>query len=211
MSAHTDPTVGLTGARFGRVPRYLQPPLPQPPDATPESPDDDDPPAPTGARFARASRRQARPTPPPTRPEPPLNAEHSSSNEHTGRTERRTETAPDPDADFASAPTVRVRPYVHTGGRTRTHTPLPIEALVCAVPGSSALRLHGTHRAVLELCRVPQSVAEVSARLGVPLAVARVLVEDLVAVQMVTVQRGVDENAPDIALMRRLLAGLQRL
>jgi hypothetical protein len=106
---------------------------------------------------------------------------------------------------------VRVRPYVHTGGRTRSQTPLPIEALVCATPAASALRLNGTHRSVLELCRVPQSVAEVSARIGVPLAVARVLVDDLLAQRMVTVQRGVDESAPDLALMKRVLAGLHRL
>jgi hypothetical protein len=113
--------------------------------------------------------------------------------------------------DAASAPTVRVRPYVHTGGRTTSATPLPLEALVSAAPRASALRLNGTHRSVLELCREPQSVAEVSARLGVPLAVTRVLVNDLVEREMVTVQRADDRGAPDLGLMQRVLAGLRRL
>jgi len=118
---------------------------------------------------------------------------------------------PEIDHEVFSAPTVRVRPYIHTGGRTRASTPLPLESMVCTAPGASALRLNGAHRWVAELCAVPQSVAEVSARLGVPLAVARVVVDDLVEQRMVTVQRGVGDNRPDIGLMKRVLAGLQRL
>ena len=67
------------------------------------------------------------------------------------------------------------------------------------------------YRSVLELCRVPQSVAEVSARLGIPLGVVRVLVDDLFAQRVVTVHGGVGENVPDLALMRRVLAGLHQL
>jgi hypothetical protein len=117
---------------------------------------------------------------------------------------------PSIDYDPISAPTVRVRPYIHTGGRTRSSAPLPIESMVCTSPGISSLRLNGAHRWVAELCSVPQSVAEVSARLGVPLAVARVVVDDLVEQRVVTVQRGV-ENAPDRALLERVLAGLRKL
>jgi hypothetical protein len=83
--------------------------------------------------------------------------------------------------------------------------------MVCTEPGASALRLNGAHRWVAELCSVPQSVAEVSARLGVPLAVARVVVDDLVEQRMVTVQRGVGSGAPDPTLLKRVLAGLRRL
>ena len=107
---------------------------------------------------------------------------------------------------------MRVRPYVHTGGRTRTRSRLPLamESLITTSPGFSA-RSHGTHRSVLELCRVTQSVAEVSARIGVPLGVARVLIDDLVAERAVTVHGALSGDGPDLALMGRVLAGLHRL
>jgi hypothetical protein len=145
-------------------------------------------------------------------PEPQIDerdAFPASSSPHGSAPEDRGE--PEIDLDAFSAPTVRVRPYIHTGGRTRSTTPLPIESMVCTAPGASALRLNGAHRWVAELCSVPQSVAEVSARLGVPLAVARVVVDDLVEQRMVTVQRGVENKIPDPILMERVLAGLRRL
>lgn len=211
-----------TGARFGRVRREA----PEPED---EPFEPDDRPAPTGARFGgasggrrrkRSARTAARPRTPPSpeaadAPTPDAPAGYPNPGTAAAHWTSAPEPAPDlePDRDYdpRSAPTVRVRPYVHTGGRTRAHNPLPIEALVYAVPGSSSLGLHGTHRSVLELCRRPQSVAEVSALLGLPLGVARVLVDDLIAERVVTVQRGVDQNAPDITLMRRVLAGLHQL
>ena len=208
MPSQPDPRVGLTGARFGRVrrdaPEHEPSDVPEPSEPVPatERPAAD-PSAAYPAPYADREPRTAN---------APVERWASTSGDAS---EPASGQSPEPDRghdpDLYSAPTVRVRPYVHTGGRTGTHTPLPIEALVCAVPCSSSARLHGTHQSVLQLCRVPQSVAEVSAQLGVPLAVARVLVDDLVAEQVVTVQRGVDENTPDVALMRRVLTGLHQL
>lgn len=188
--------VGLTGARFGRA-------LPRPdPDGSSVPPQREQhkgpvPPLPQPQRA---------PVPPPRGPlgMSPLDTRPAPD-------ERDDRNEPHIDFDAVSAPTVRVRPYIHTGGRTRSSTPLPIETMVCTAPGASALRLNGAHRWVTELCSVPQSVAEVSARLGVPLAVARVVVDDLVEQRMVTVQRGVENNVPDLVLMERVLAGLRRL
>lgn len=206
--------VGLTGARFGRAPRR--------PQADPTAPVDAVPAGGSPVPPQRESRKgpipplpqpQRAPVPPLPRPQrppvPPPRNPLGGSPLHLFPEPEIDD--PDLDLDAVSAPTVRVRPYIHTGGRTRPSTPLPLESMVCTAPGASALRLNGAHRWVAELCSVPQSVAEVSARLGVPLAVARVVVDDLVEQRMVTVQRGVGNKAPDVSLMKRVLAGLQRL
>ena len=46
---------------------------------------------------------------------------------------------------------------------------------------------------MLDLCREPRSVAELAARAGVPLGVARVLVGDLAAAAAVSVHRSAGE------------------
>lgn len=112
----------------------------------------------------------------------------------------------------AEAPaTSLVRPYVVTGGRTRSSFELSIEALVTAVAAADASGLGGEHRAVIALCREPRSVAEVAALRGVPLGVARVLVGDLAGAGAVAVHRTVGTGGPDLALMERVLSGLRRL
>jgi len=106
-----------------------------------------------------------------------------------------------------------VRPYALTGGRTRPADPdLAVEALVATTPLGEArggdLRLEW--RWVVTLCRELLSVAEVAARLDVPLGVARVLVADLAAAGLVAVHGLPGENGdrPDPSLLARILAGL---
>jgi hypothetical protein len=115
--------------------------------------------------------------------------------------------APEPVAGGAAF----VRPYVFTRGRTRSSLELSIETLVSAVPQSAPAGLTGEHQVVLDLCREPRSVAELAARAGVPLGVARVLVGDLAAAAAVSVHRSAGEAGPDLALMRRVLSGLRKL
>jgi hypothetical protein len=107
-----------------------------------------------------------------------------------------------------------VRPYALTGGRTRAKVgDLPIEALiVSAVPKNERGRLRHEARRIVDLCDTPISVAEVSARIHVPLGVARVLVGDLVADGLVEVHRMENGNGrPDVRLLERVLDGLQAL
>ncbi len=104
-----------------------------------------------------------------------------------------------------------VRPYVLTRGRTRSSFELSIETLVSAARQSAPPGLTGEHQVVLDLCREPRSVAELAARAGVPLGVARVLVGDLAAAAAVSVHRSAGESGPDLALIRRVLSGLRRL
>jgi Protein of unknown function (DUF742) len=108
-----------------------------------------------------------------------------------------------------------VRPYALTGGRTRARVgDLPLEALVVTTRSGTLLagRLRHEPGRILELCREPMSIAELSARLAVPLGVARVLVGDLVGDGHVEVHRAtVGDARPDVRLLERVLDGLQAL
>jgi hypothetical protein len=108
-----------------------------------------------------------------------------------------------------------VRPYAWTRGRTRSGLDLAIETLVSTSPrGRDQMGLlQMEHRAVAELCEQTRSVAEVAALLSIPLGVARVLLGDMAGLDLVTVHQTATSagNAPDIALMERVLSGLRRL
>ena len=108
----------------------------------------------------------------------------------------------------------RVRPYAMTGGRTRpAHTDLEIEALVSTTSlGERSPKLTVEQRAIAALCRDILSIAEISARLDLPLGVTRVLVGDLASQGMVTVHRAPSHaGGPNVALLEQVLHGLQRL
>jgi hypothetical protein len=105
-----------------------------------------------------------------------------------------------------------VRPYYMTGGRGRpTQDDLEIEALVSTTAqGERSPKLTVEQRAIIALCRDLLSVAEVSARLDLPLGVTRVLIGDMAAGGLVILHRpaGVGDR-PDLALLQRVLYGLQ--
>jgi len=108
-----------------------------------------------------------------------------------------------------------VRPYTWTRGRTKSGFELAIETLVSTSRrGRDQLgTLQVEHRAVAELCGETRSVAEVAALLSLPLGVARVLLGDMAGLGLVTVHQTASSagNAPDLALMERVLSGLRRL
>jgi hypothetical protein len=112
-------------------------------------------------------------------------------------------------------PTPRiVRPYVLTRGRTKApDATFALEAQVRALVLPAQLDRAATPeaRAIVELCQMPASVAEVAACLMLPLGVTRVLVGDLVAIGVVTVDVGVPNAATDVALLERLLDGIRAL
>ena len=107
-----------------------------------------------------------------------------------------------------------VRPYVLTQGRT--HAPdatFALEAQVRALIPLTRLDRSASPEArrIVELCQSPVSVAEIAARLMIPLGVGRVLVGDLVAVGAVACDLGVPDAANDVALLERLLNGIRAL
>jgi hypothetical protein len=110
-----------------------------------------------------------------------------------------------------------VRPYSRTGGRTRPKRDLDIEALVSStVNGREAVTsplLSPEHVSVIQLCQGTVSVAEIAAKLAVPLGVARVIIADMADLGLVEVGRtsAVEGDERDPAFLRRVLSGLQRL
>ena len=66
--------------------------------------------------------------------------------------------------------------------------------------------------AIARLCQDISSVAEISAHLGIPVGVVRVLVGDMVADGLVHLYRpGAPGDRPDLALLERVLLGLRAI
>jgi hypothetical protein len=108
----------------------------------------------------------------------------------------------------------RVRPYAMTGGRTRpTHDDLEIETLVSTTStGEQTPKLTVEQRAIAALCHDILSIAEISARLHVPLGVVRILVGDMADEHLVMVHRPAHiGDRPDLALLERVLDGLRTI
>ncbi len=112
-----------------------------------------------------------------------------------------------------------VRPYAVTGGRTRPRVEIAIEALVETTPRGRSRQdnvLQGREQQyIVTLCdgRL-QSLAEISARMQLPLGVARVLVADMAADGMVAVYEPTSLDGNDAVgteLLERVLSGLRKL
>lgn len=108
---------------------------------------------------------------------------------------------------------LRVRPYAITGGRTRARTELDIESIVYRTPHGekSGGSLPLERGQILALLSSPQSTAEISARLHLPLGVTRVILGDLIDEGYVAVNTRTATGRPDLRLLERVLDGLQAL
>lgn len=109
-----------------------------------------------------------------------------------------------------------VRPYTLTAGRTDTDVDLPLEAPVQTLEAGLAHRwpADDARGKIIALCVDSPSVAEISARLDLPLGVARVLIGDLVTADYLRVHRTLtDRSTPDERheLIGRTLRGLRAL
>ncbi|WP_395106483.1 DUF742 domain-containing protein [Actinomadura sp. SCN-SB] len=110
-----------------------------------------------------------------------------------------------------------VRSYALTRGRARPRTDgegfemIAIIATV-ATPTGASPDIGPEHLSIVDLCMRPHSVAEVSARLGLPLVVVRVLLGDLLAHRLIAVRRPQQES-PTVTehLLREVLHGLEAL
>jgi hypothetical protein len=109
-----------------------------------------------------------------------------------------------------------VRPYTLTAGRTNTSVELPMEAPVQTLQSALFHRWppDDVRGKIVQLCIKGPSVAEISARLDLPLGVARVLVGDLVTSGYLRVSRTLtDRSTRDERreLIGRTLRGLRAL
>jgi hypothetical protein len=107
------------------------------------------------------------------------------------------------------------RPYTVTGGRTRPRGARYFDLVDIVIRSArpAETRAASPERdRILDLCRVPVSVAEVSAIIGLPLGVVRVLLDDLIQDGLIEVM----ESAPrgkvtDQRLLQKVLQGLRAL
>ena len=109
-----------------------------------------------------------------------------------------------------------VRPYTLTAGRTDTDVDLPLEAPVESLQAGLGHRWppDDARGKIIQLCVGSPSVAEISARLDLPVGVARVLVGDLVLSGYLRVHRTLTERSTRderYELIGRTLRGLKAL
>ncbi|HJW58455.1 MAG TPA: DUF742 domain-containing protein [Actinomycetota bacterium] len=116
---------------------------------------------------------------------------------------------------FEADPGPFLRPYAMTEGRTEpTGRDLAIEDLIGAAAAAAdpPAWLSLEHRSIALACHETLSVAELAARVDLPLGVTRVLVGDLATHGVVTVHRAPSHaGGPNVALLEQVLHGLQRL
>ncbi|MBF6136385.1 DUF742 domain-containing protein [Nocardia otitidiscaviarum] len=115
--------------------------------------------------------------------------------------------------DDAAGPLVR--PYARTGGRTMgaAHD-LDMLTVVHAPYGAPPLRrVEPEYAEIVRLCQLPQSVAEVSATLRLPLAVTKILVGDLISDRLLNFRAPATSDAGpgDLNVLRAVLDGIRKL
>ncbi|WP_082949479.1 DUF742 domain-containing protein [Mycolicibacterium celeriflavum] len=109
-----------------------------------------------------------------------------------------------------------VRPYILTAGRTDSRVYLPLEAPIETLDPDKPTRWPSSdvRGQILTMCVDHPSVAEIAAKLSLPLGVARVLIGDLVAQGYVAV-RGTLTDSTTVderrELIGRTLRGLRAL
>ena len=102
-----------------------------------------------------------------------------------------------------------LRPFILTQGRTRPlHDGLRIETLILASPAALSAPIRYERRRIVELCQQPLSLAEVAVALGVPLGVARVLIADLVAENLISLREPTELPVHVIERIRDLVREL---
>jgi hypothetical protein len=108
-----------------------------------------------------------------------------------------------------------VRPYVIAQGREHADTvKLDMISVVIAAKRAEIdeMALEPEQLQILELCRRPQSVAEVSAHLDIPVAVVKVLLSDLLNRGLALARAPYTAKSPvSRDVLQAVLDGIQRL
>jgi Protein of unknown function (DUF742) len=108
------------------------------------------------------------------------------------------------------------RPYTVTGGRTRPrgtrHFDL-VDIVVRGVKSADPASFSPERSRILDLCRIPISVAELSAIIGLPIGVVRVLLDDLLYENLIDVMASAPRGGvvTDQRLLSKVLEGLRAL
>ena len=108
-----------------------------------------------------------------------------------------------------------VRPYAVTKGRTLPSGGASFGLIDVVVATSERqpqyLRLGPGHRRILNLCRRPTPIVDLTSEFDLPLGVVRVLLGDLTSEGLLRVVSAQRQPVPDQRLLRMVLDGLQSL
>jgi hypothetical protein len=108
-----------------------------------------------------------------------------------------------------------VRPYAMTRGRTRPSSgEFDLIALIVAIQPVTAIAadLSPEQATIIELCQHPQSVAEISAHLDLPVGIVRVLLGDLLDSGFIlTREPRRITHSPGEPVLRAVINGLRSL
>ncbi|MFF0011853.1 DUF742 domain-containing protein [Streptomyces sp. NPDC005374] len=121
-----------------------------------------------------------------------------------------------PGPDPVVGPVAAVRPFLVTAGRVApapSGRTMPVETQVVATAEGLAVldRLSFEQHDIVAACRIPQSIAEIAARLRLHLNVVRILAEDLRTAGQLTVHVPDTDITHDASVLRRLIDGLRAI
>jgi hypothetical protein len=106
-----------------------------------------------------------------------------------------------------------VRPYAVARGRTRpTRHDLEMTTLVVAVKTDRYVNVDREYVHILQMCRQPLSIAEVSATLNLPLVVVKILLSDLIDWGLIIFRSPPrTSDIPQMELLQAVLNGIRKL
>ncbi|MFI0510045.1 hypothetical protein RKD19_002028 [Streptomyces canus] len=121
-----------------------------------------------------------------------------------------------PPSPEPGGPVPAVRPFLVTAGRVAPDPAgrtMPVETQVVATAEGLAVldRLSFEQHDIVAACRLPQSIAEIAARLRLHLNVVRILAEDLRSAGQLTVHVPDTGVTHDASVLRRLIDGLRAI
>lgn len=112
--------------------------------------------------------------------------------------------------DEAAGPLVR--PFTIARGRTRAREDLDMLSLVVAAGEPSAAGIEPEYHDILDLCRTPLSVAEVSAAINLPMVVVKILLSDLIEHDLMLFRSPPKlSDSPDPTLLQAVLDGIRKI
>jgi len=107
-----------------------------------------------------------------------------------------------------------VRPYAVTRGRTRSAR-LDLDMITLVVTSAyQTAAMDPEYVEILRICESPMSIAEISAKLGLPLAVIKILVADLIEEGHLIFRSPpspMNTDTPDLNILQAVLDGIRRL
>ena len=108
-----------------------------------------------------------------------------------------------------------VRPYALTKGRTLPSGGASLDLIDVVIATSERVPEHfrpgPEHRRILDLCRRPTPIVDLTSEIDLPLGVVRVLLGDLTSEGLVRVLDTQKQPANDQRLLRMVLDGLESL